>query len=107
MELNKDEEKRLANAKKKVKRIKGFYFHIALYLIVIVLLLYNFYIMEGPYTNEITGLNIAIMVFWTIFIILQGITVFKGRLFFNKRWEDRKTEEYLKEKEEEETTLWE
>lgn len=107
MEINKDEEKRFVSARHKVKRIKNFYLHIALYLIVIALLLYNFYIIEGPYTDVITGLNISIMVFWTIFITIHGLSVFKGRLLFKKSWEDRKTEEFLKEKGEDETTLWE
>ncbi|MEH6535783.1 MAG: 2TM domain-containing protein [Psychroserpens sp.] len=107
MKLNKDEDIRFVNAKNKVKRIKSFYLHLALYIIVTALLLYNFYIIKGPYTDVITGLNITIMVFWTIIIIIHALSAFKGRLFFKKSWEDRKTEEFIKDKEEEETTLWE
>ena len=107
MELNKNEDKRYEDAKNKVKRIKMFYLHMAFYIIVIALLLYNLYIVQGPYTSVITGLNISIMVLWTLFICVHAWSVFKGRLLFKKSWEDRKTEEYLKDKEDVETTFWE
>ena len=109
MKLDKDEEKRFVNAKNKVQRIKNFYLHLVLYIIVIALLLYNFYIIEGPYTSVITGLNISIMVFWTVFISIHAWSVFKGKLLFKKSWEDKKIEKFLKEKEKEnvETTFWE
>jgi len=106
MEFNKDEEKRFVNAKRKVDRIKIFYLHLVLYIIVVALISYNFYILEeGPFKNNITALNISVLVFWTIFISIHGWTVFKGKLLFKKRWEDKKIEKILKEKEE--TTFWE
>ena len=61
----------------------------------------------GAYTSIITGLNISTLVFWTIFIIVHAWSVFKGRLFFKKSWEDRKIEDFLKEKNNEESTFWE
>ena len=108
MKLSMEEEKRFINAKHKVKRIKKFYLHLVLYIIVVALISYNFYIIEeGPYTNNITALNIATLVFWTVLICIHAWSVFKGRLLFKKSWEDRKTEEFLKEKEDVETTFWE
>jgi amino acid transporter len=107
MELNKDDEKRFEIAKKKVKRIKNFYFHLALYITVLVLVLYNFFIIKGPYTNLVTGLNISIMVFWTFFISIHALTVFKREFLFKKTWEDKKIEKFIKEKENVETTFWE
>ncbi|OUR93372.1 hypothetical protein A9Q87_05360 [Flavobacteriales bacterium 34_180_T64] len=109
MKLNKEEEKRFVDAKNKVKRIKNFYLHLALYSIVVALLLYNLYIIQGPYTDVITGLNISIMVLWTVIISIHAWSVFRGRLLFKKSWEDKKIEKILKEKEKEnvETTFWE
>ncbi|SDS67459.1 2TM domain-containing protein [Formosa sp. Hel1_31_208] len=108
MKLNKDEEKRFLKAKHKVQRIKIFYLHVVLYVIVVALISYNFYILEeGPYTDNITGINVSTLVLWTVFICIHGWTVFKGRLLFKKSWEDKKIEKILKEKENVETTFWE
>lgn len=106
MKLNEEERKRYIEAKKKVRRIQIFYLHLVLYIIVVALILFNLYIIEGPYTNVITGLNISTIVFWTIFIFIHGWSVFKGKLFFSKRWEDKKIEQILKDKNKEET-FWE
>ncbi|MCK8479521.1 2TM domain-containing protein [Psychroserpens algicola] len=109
MALNNDENKRFLEAKRKVQKIKIFYLHVMLYLIVIALISYNFYILEGPYTDVITGLNISVIVFWTIFIVIHAWSVYKGRFLFNKSWEDKKIEKILEEKnkDEVETKIWE
>nr|WP_321233328.1 2TM domain-containing protein [uncultured Psychroserpens sp.] len=108
MKLNKDEEKQLASVKHQVRRIKIFYLHLALYIIVVGLISLNFYVMEeGPYTSNITGLNISTLVLWTVFISIHAWIVFKGRFLFKKSWEDKKAEKFLKEEESVETTFWE
>lgn len=107
MEFNKDQNKQYIKAKKKFERLKIFYLHLVLYLIVVALLSYNFYIMEGPYVSIITGLNVTVLVLWTVFISLHAWRVFKGRLIFRKSWEDRKIDEFINEKDKEETTFWE
>tara|TARA_R110002049_G_scaffold108455_1_gene256738 strand:- start:21853 stop:22179 length:327 start_codon:yes stop_codon:yes gene_type:complete len=107
MTLNKDEKESFYRAQNKTKRIRNFYLHLILYFIGIALIAYNFYIMSGPYTSIITGVNITTIVLWSIVIIVHGWSVFKGQLFFKKSWEDRKVEQFLKEEKEEETTMWE
>ncbi|MBC3847199.1 2TM domain-containing protein [Winogradskyella echinorum] len=102
-----DERQILENAKKKVRRVKLFYLHLALYFIGIALLIYNLFIVEDEYAKVITGLNISIIVLWTIVIIVQAWVVFKGKLLFNKSWEDKKIEEYLDKKQEQEHQRWE
>lgn len=103
-----DENQRLINAKKNVRRIKLFYIHLAGYMVMTALILYNFYIIEeGPYKNNIISLNLSIIVVWSVFIVIQGLVVFKGKHIFKKSWEDRKTEDFLKAKEEEKATFWE
>jgi len=106
MKLSKEEEL-LINAKKKVQKLKIFYLHLMLYIIVVALLIYNLYIVSGPYANNITALNITVLVLWTAFICIHAWRIFKGKSLFVKRWEDKKTEEILSEKEEVETTFWE
>lgn len=105
MESSKERE-RLLKAKKQVRKIKIFYLHLALYIIVVALIALNFYVMEGPYTSVITGLNIIVLVLWTGFVGIHAWRVFKGKFLFQKSWEDKKTEQFLEE-EKVETKLWE
>lgn len=95
------------SAKKRVRKIKKFYWHLLIYVISVILILYNFKIMNGPYVDAITGLNISILVFWTIIIIIHAWSVFKGKPLFNKHWEEKKMQEYLEDDNEVETNLWE
>ena len=59
MTVDQKEKQLLLIAKKQVHRIKIFYIHLALYIIVVGLIALNFYVMvEGPYTDNIRALNI-------------------------------------------------
>ncbi|WP_425075996.1 2TM domain-containing protein [Psychroserpens sp. S379A] len=107
MKLNKDEDVLREKAKEKVQKLKVFYLHLALYSVVVILLVYNLYIVAGPYADNITALNITILVLWTAFICIHAWRVFKGSSLFNKSWEDRKTKQFLEENEESETAFWE
>lgn len=102
-----DNDKQYQQAKKQLKRIQLFYIHLAGYLILVALILLNFYVMEeGPYTSAITALNLSVLVGWTVFIGLHAWRVFKEKKVFKKEWEEKKIEEFLKDNDEE-TTLWE
>jgi hypothetical protein len=108
MKTNKEEQQRLIRAKKKVRQVQVFYLHLVLYIIVVSLILFNFYIIEeGPYKNNIITLNLSVLVGWTVFISLHAVIIFKGKQLFNKRWEDKKIEQFLKEKEGDKSTFWE
>ncbi|WP_179352586.1 2TM domain-containing protein [Winogradskyella vidalii] len=101
-----DKHQQLKKAKETLRRIKLFYIHLAGYIVVIALLLYNLYIVAGPYKNNIISLNLSVIVVWTVFIIIHGLNVFKDKQIFKKSWKDKKTEQFLKNKKEE-TTFWE
>lgn len=109
MNIDKDKDQKLLKARDKVQKIKMFYLHLMLYIIVVILLVYNLYIVQGPFANNITALNVSILVLWTLFIIVHALSVFRGSVLFNKKWEEKKTEAILKEKEneKEEAKLWE
>ncbi len=104
--MDADKKQYLIEAKKRARRIMIFYVHLLGYLIVVALLLYNLYIVDGVYKNNIISLNLSILVAWTVFIIIHGINIFKSKSIFNKSWEQRKIEEFAKE-EETEKKLWE
>ncbi|MFD1015922.1 2TM domain-containing protein [Winogradskyella rapida] len=106
--MSPQDQDKLEKAKAQLRKVKIFYIHLIGYCIVIGLLLYNLYIVAGPYKNNITSLNLSVMVAWTVFIIVHGLTVFKNRSIFKKNWEDRKREQYLEqEKDKEEHNFWE
>lgn len=110
MKTQNDEEKLLMRAKDKLRKLKIFYIHLALYIVVVALIALNFYVLEeGPYAANITALNIIVLVLWTAFIGIHAWSVFKGRFLFKKSWEDKKIEKILekKEKDKEEATIWE
>ncbi|MDG4716313.1 MULTISPECIES: 2TM domain-containing protein [Winogradskyella] len=103
---SKDKE-RLLKAQKRVRHLKLFYIHFAGYLVVVALLLYNLYIVEGAYKNNIISLNLSVLVLWTVAILLHAWKVFKENKVFKKSWEDKKMASYLAEEEIEETKMWE
>lgn len=85
-------------AKAKVKQLKIFYIHLVGYIIVVMLLCYNLYIIEEvPSKNVILWLIYTTLITWSIFIITHARCVFKWRLF-KKSWEERKLKEYLDKK---------
>ena len=97
MEPNYTEAERYYQAQKRVKEIKEFYQHLAVYAlcnpIVIVVNL-----MTSPgYLWFIWSL-----MGWGIAIVLHGLKVFRFSPFFNKDWEERKIREIL-EKENKQT----
>ncbi|WP_178987900.1 2TM domain-containing protein [Winogradskyella schleiferi] len=101
-----DERQCLENAKKKVRRLRLFYIHLAAYFVFVALLLYNLYIVSGPYKDNIISLNLSIIGVWTVIIIVHGFKIFNEKRMFKKSWEDKKVEKFLKEKDEK-TTFWE
>lgn len=105
--MDNNDKERYIRAKKKVRHIQVFYIHLIGYMVVVALLVYNLYMVEGPYTNNIISLNLSVLVAWTVFITIHGVKVFKGKRIFNKKWEDKKTETFLKDKSSEETSFWE
>ena len=98
-------EKKYVEAKKSVDKLKIFYIHLAGYIIVVGLIVWNFIIIEeGEYKNAIIWLNCTTLVTWGIFLFIHGWNTFKGRILFKKSWEERKIKEYM---EADETKTWE
>ncbi|EPR71728.1 hypothetical protein ADIWIN_3175 [Winogradskyella psychrotolerans RS-3] len=104
--MNSDDKEQFREAKDHLRRLQLFYIHLAGYIVFVVLLLYNLYIVAGPYKNNIISLNLSLIVAWSVFIVVHGLNVFKGKQIFKKSWEDKKTEKFLEEKEKK-TTFWE
>ncbi|MCR8668512.1 2TM domain-containing protein [Aestuariibaculum sp. M13] len=82
-------------AEKKVYNLKVFYIHLVGYFILVALLVYNLYIMHGPYKDFFFWFDIIVLVAWTVFISIHGRHVFRGEIIFKKNWEERKIKEFL------------
>lgn len=100
---NPDERYNLAY--KRVKRIKGFYIHLLIFIVV------NAFIIisnsnESALSNHLfwSWKNFSTALFWGIGLTAHGLSVFGRNLFFSKNWEDKKIQELM---EKEKNEKWE
>jgi len=95
MENNIDQKIRYWEAAKKVKRIKGFYSHLMIYLLV------NIFIIVVKAINLDFGENlwewdlVKLPLLWGIGLVAHGLTVFLPAFIFGKNWEERKIKELI------------
>jgi hypothetical protein len=82
-------------AYRRVKRIKGFYVHALVYVLV------NGFIIISEYNKDLLGNGVSFMetfstaFFWGIGLLAHGLTVFGRNLFFSVDWEERKIKEFM------------
>jgi hypothetical protein len=98
-------------AYRKVKRIKGFYSHLRIYIIV------NAIIIISSLNRNFVGKNFEIRgfdnwqiystaLFWGIGLLIHAFTVFGPDVFFSRDWEEKKIQKYM-EKESQNKNKWE
>ena len=102
MEKDYSKEDKYLAAKRRVDKIKGFYIHLAVYILVntgiTVLKVYSD-IDEGKSLAESLwdfG-TFAIWGFWGIGLAIHGLTVLGLPFLFGKNWEERKIKEFMEE----------
>lgn len=89
------EEERYLRAKKRVKEIQGFYWHLFWYLAVnIFLWVMIFRGLDGNESFFSFG-TFSTPFFWGIGLVAHCASVFGKNLIFSKSWEDRKIKEYM------------
>jgi hypothetical protein len=98
-------------AYKKVKRIKGFYGHLRVYIIVnVIIILTNLnrdiFGKDIIYNGLTNWSTYSTAFFWGIGLLAHGASVFGRDLFFNDDWEKKKIQNYM-EKEKRNTNKWE
>ncbi len=89
-------EEKLRRAKKRVQELKGFYIHLAVYLLVNIFILINIYIE----TRNDGGTfwkwgHFFTLFFWGIGLAFHAIKVFNLNPFFGKDWEQRQIRKYI------------
>jgi hypothetical protein len=101
--FNPDERYNLAY--KRVKRIKGFYIHALVYVLV------NAFIIISSFNRSESGTEVffkwhtySTALFWGIGLLAHGMSVFGREIFFGQNWEERKIQEFM---EKEKNEKWE
>jgi H+/gluconate symporter-like permease len=92
-------------AKNRVKKLKGFYVHLSVYILINILIISGtFY--DRPFTIDtfFSFETFSTAIFWGIGLIAHAASVFGKDLLFNKKWEEKKIQEFMKN---EEKTKWE
>ncbi|MDX8554033.1 2TM domain-containing protein [Tenacibaculum sp. 1B UA] len=103
MENDYKEEHKYLLAKKRVEKIKGFYWHLAAYIIVnifisVVTIMGLMNEDKLTFIKAISNFGVyATWFFWGIGVFFHWLGVFGTNMFFNKDWENRKIQEYLDE----------
>lgn len=99
------------NAYRKVKRLKGFYSHLRVYIIVnIIIIVAN--LNEDIFTQGIHAEGIldwrtySTAFFWGIGLAAHALSVFGRDIFFSDDWEQKQIQKYM-EKEAANTNKWE
>ncbi|MGB0880517.1 MAG: 2TM domain-containing protein [Polaribacter sp.] len=97
---NFNEEHSYIRAKKRVKILKGFYWHLIVY-IVINLFISSFKIIRNLQEGETFDEaffdfgTFSIWMFWGIGIVFHALKVFGFNFIFGNRWEEKKIKEYM------------
>lgn len=78
------EKQQFLKAKRQVRSLKLFYIHLAGYLVLVGLLVYNLLIVQGIYKNNIISLNLSVLVLWTVAIAIHAWKIFKEQKVFKQ-----------------------
>jgi len=103
---NKEEQGSYERAKKRVANIKGFYIHLAIFIVVnaIVLLTPGKLIPIGDYIfgrvdflSWVNWKTYGTTALWAICLLFHGLSVFGTIPFLGKSWEERQIEKYIEQ----------
>ncbi len=89
------EEIKYEAAKKQVKRIRGFYVHLSIYILVNILIFVADNYNEGLIAAMQDLSNYISAGLWGIGLAAHGTSVFAPDIFFGKKWEEKKIKELM------------
>ncbi len=84
---------KLENAKKKVKRIKGFYIHAIVYICVNLMIIVSNSLLAHNGFADADGYMTAL--FWGFGLLAHAMCVFAPDFIMGRNWEERKIQEYM------------
>ena len=101
------QQERYQLAAKRVKRLKGYYFHVLIFIvintIVVILNLRNLDAGESYFQWH----NFITLAFWGIGLLSHGASVFLPNIIFGKNWENKKIKEFMNKEESDEIKRYE
>lgn len=80
-------------AKKKVDSIKGFYWHLAVYLVINAFIVIS--IVSQSHVSFMSFQVFSIPLFWGVGLFFHFIGVFGPDIFFSQNWEERKIKQFM------------
>ncbi|MFH6604312.1 2TM domain-containing protein [Maribacter algicola] len=103
MEIEENSERaKLRRARKKVEELKGFYWHMAIYLTVNLFISIS-KISRNMFSGESFGEGFlefetfAVWVFWGVGLAFHAVKVFSLNPIFGKKWEERQIKKYMEQ----------
>jgi uncharacterized integral membrane protein len=91
------EDAKYYEALKRVKRIKGFYTHAMVYVLInimiIIINVQNMEVGESYFRMQ----NLTTLIFWGIGLLAHGLSVFLPGMILGNNWEERKIKQYMEE----------
>ena len=99
-----EEQSKYENAVKRVKKIKGFYSHLLVYIVInIMILIVNVQSLDKA-ESYISLENFSTALFWGIGLAAHGLSVFGPNFILGQNWEEKKINELM---EKEKNNKWE
>lgn len=92
METDTETDKKYLEAKRRVKKMKGFYIH-ALVFVLVNLFIIAQNVRQGEPLDSLNNYYTAI--FWGIGLLAHGVSVFVPGVIFGREWEERKIRELM------------
>jgi len=91
---------RLDNIRRKVAKLKGFYTHLTIYLVINTTLLILKLVGNSYYGESFMGplwhfSTFATWFFWGIGLFFHGMKVFSNSSLFIRKWEERQIQKYM------------
>ncbi|WP_379902069.1 2TM domain-containing protein [Lacinutrix gracilariae] len=100
MDTNHFNNDRIEKARKQVKRIKGFYSHLMMYVLINVMLVFINIKNLDPGESYFQWRNFITLGTWGIAILIHAVSVFLPNFVFGSKWEERKIKQFMQEEEE-------
>lgn len=101
-----EDQQRLEKARKRVEDIKGFYKHLAAYILVNAFLLIMHAINLDPGESFWSWGSFITPLSWGIGLLAHWLSVYSRNIFFSRDWEERKIQEYM-DREKNRSSKWE
>lgn len=93
--INDKNEIKYLEAKKRVKKLKGFYSHLTIYVLVNLLIVFMNIQDLKPGESYFQYKNFITLFFWGIGLLAHALSVFVPQFVLGKNWEERKIRELM------------